>query len=355
MSTDLNTTFPVRVGEELPLERLTAYLKEHLPEFDGPLTVEQFPAGHSNLTYLLRCGTKELVLRRPPFGNQVKTAHDMGREFRVLSRLSSVYAPAPRPYAYCEDESVIGSPFYLMERRRGLVVRKHLPPEISVSAEMARRLSTALIDNLALLHALDPQAAGLGDLGKPEGYVRRQVTGWASRYAQARTQDVPAMERIALWLNEHTPPETGAAIIHNDYKYDNLILSAEDPTKIVAVLDWEMATLGDPLMDLGTTLGYWVEAGDPEDLRLAAMGPTALAGSLTRGELVERYAEQTGRPVSNPLFYYCFGLFKIAVIVQQIYARFVRGHTQDPRFARLDQLVAILARQADVALHRNSL
>jgi aminoglycoside phosphotransferase (APT) family kinase protein len=279
----------------------------------------------------------------------------MGREFRVLSRLSTVYAPAPRPYVYCEDESVIGSPFYLMERRRGLVVRKRLPPEISVGAETARRLSTALIDNLALLHSLDPQAAGLGDLGKPEGYVRRQVTGWANRYAQARTQDVPAMERIAGWLNDHTPPEAGAAIIHNDYKYDNLVLSVEDPTKIVAVLDWEMATLGDPLMDLGTTLGYWVEAGDPEDLRLAAMGPTGLAGSLTRGELVERYAEKTGRPVSNALFYYCFGLFKIAVIVQQIYARFVRGHTQDPRFARLDQLIAILARQADVALQTNRL
>jgi aminoglycoside phosphotransferase (APT) family kinase protein len=250
---------------------------------------------------------------------------------------------------------VIGSPFYLMERRRGLVVRKRLPPEISVSPETARRLSTALVDNLVLLHSLDPPAAGLGDLGKPEGYVQRQVTGWANRYAQARTQEVPAMERIVGWLNEHIPPGSGAAIIHNDYKYDNLVLSAEDPTRIVAVLDWEMATLGDPLMDLGTTLGYWVEAGDPEDLRLAAMGPTALAGSLTRGELVERYAEQTGRPVSNALFYYCFGLFKIAVIVQQIYARFVRGHTQDPRFARLDQLVAILARQADVAIQTNRL
>jgi aminoglycoside phosphotransferase (APT) family kinase protein len=355
MSTDLNTTSPVRAGEELQLDRLAAYLKEHLPEFDGPLTIEQFPAGHSNLTYLLSCGTKEIVLRRPPFGNQVKTAHDMGREFRVLSRLSTVYPAAPRPYGYCEEESVIGSPFYLMERRRGLVLRKRLPPEMTIYTEMAQKLSTALIDNLAVLHSLDPQAAGLGDLGKPEGYVQRQVTGWANRYAQARTQDVPAMDRLAGWLAGHMPPESGAAIIHNDYKYDNLVLSPEDPTRIVAVLDWEMATLGDPLMDLGTTLGYWVEAGDPEDLRLAAMGPTALAGSLARGELVERYAEQTGRSVSNALFYYCFGLFKIAVIVQQIYARFVRGHTQDPRFARLDQLVAILARQADVALQTNRL
>lgn len=355
MTTDLNITSPVRPGEELPLEPLAVYLKEHLPEFQGPFTVEQFPAGHSNLTYLLRCGTKELVLRRPPFGNQVKTAHDMGREFRVLSRLSTVYPPAPRPYAYCEENTVLGSPFYLMERRRGLVLRKRLPPEITINSEMARQLSTALIDNLALLHSVDAEAAGLGDLGKPEGYVRRQVSGWANRYSQARTQDVPAMERIAGWLNENMPPESGAAIIHNDYKYDNLVLSAEDPTRIVAVLDWEMATLGDPLMDLGTTLGYWVEARDPEDLRLAAMGPTALAGNLTRSELVDRYAERSGRPISNALFYYCFGLFKIAVIVQQIYARFVRGHTRDPRFAQLDQLVAVLARQADAAVLSNTL
>jgi aminoglycoside phosphotransferase (APT) family kinase protein len=222
---------------------------------------------------------------------------------------------------------------------------------VSLDAATARRLSTALIDNLALLHSLDYRAAGLGDLGKPQGYVVRQVTGWTERYARARTGDVPALERVARWLGEHQPAESAAALIHNDYKYDNLILDQADLTRIVAVLDWEMATVGDPLMDLGTSLGYWVEASDPEWLRREAFGPTALPGSLTRRELVERYAERSGRDVSGVLFCYCFGLFKIAVIVQQIYARYVRGHTHDARFAHLDGLVRVLSEQADRALN----
>ena len=355
MNADLNTTAAIRAGEELPLERLREYLKERLPDFAGPLTVEQFPAGHSNLTYLLRCEGRELVLRRPPFGNQVKTAHDMGREYRVLSRLSLVYPPAPRPQLFCDDDSVIGAPFYLMERRRGLVLRKTCPPGLVIDADMARRLSTALIDNLAALHALDYRAAGMAELGKPEGYVQRQVTGWINRYAQARTGNEPEIERVAAWLNDNLPVESGAAVIHNDYKFDNLLLAADDLTRIVAVLDWEMATIGDPLMDLGTTLGYWVEARDPAALKAAAFGPTALPGMLTRRELVERYAFSSGRNLPDALFYYCFGLFKIAVIVQQIYARYVRGHTQDARFARLGELVAVLGRQADGALETGEL
>jgi aminoglycoside phosphotransferase (APT) family kinase protein len=355
MSTDFNTTAQIRAGEELPVERLAAWLKDHLPELVGPLTIEQFPAGHSNLTYLLSDGRAEFVLRRPPFGNQLKSAHDMGREFRVLSRLCHVFPAAPRPFVYCDDESVMGSPFYLMERRRGLILRKSTPTEVVIEPDMARRLSTALIDQLALLHSIDFQAAGLADLGKPEGYVQRQVSGWASRYAQAKTGESPAMDRIGCWLSEQRPPESKAAIIHNDYKYDNVVLAAEDPTRVIAVLDWEMATLGDPLMDLGTTLGYWVEAGDPPVLQQAAFGPTAVPGSLTRGELVARYEEQTGRPISNALFFYCFGLFKIAVIVQQIYARYVRGHTRDPRFASLGDLVGVLARQADAAIQSGTI
>jgi aminoglycoside phosphotransferase (APT) family kinase protein len=247
---------------------------------------------------------------------------------------------------------VIGAAFYVMERRRGLILRKTLPAGMTIDPDLARRLSCALIDNLAVLHSLDYQAAGLADFGKPEGYVERQVTGWAKRYTQAQTADVPAMDRVARWLQENMPAESGTAVIHNDYKYDNVILAANDPTRIVAVLDWEMATIGDPLMDLGTTLGYWVEAGDPPALRDAAFGPTALPGSLTRRELVDRYRQLTGRPVSNPLFYYCYGLFKLAVIVQQIYARFARGHTADPRFAHLDQLVAVLAGKAEGAVER---
>jgi aminoglycoside phosphotransferase (APT) family kinase protein len=349
MEVELDSTTAVRAGEELPAA-LEVYLRQHLTGVTGPFAVEQFAHGHSNLTYLIRLGETEWVLRRPPFGNQVKTAHDMGREYRVLSKLWAVYPPAPRPVLYCEDPAILGAPFYVMERRRGTVLRRRLPPGVPIDPPMARRLSTALIDNLALLHRLDYRAAGLGDLGRPEGYVTRQVTGWTERYSRARTDDVPAIERVAGWLAARLPLESDAALVHNDYKYDNLVLDAADLTRIVAVLDWEMATIGDPLMDLGTTLGYWVEAGDPPLLQGAAFGPTAISGSLTRQELAARYAEQTGRDIGNVLYFYAFGLFKIAVIIQQIYARYVRGHTSDARFAHLNNVVAVLADQADRAI-----
>jgi aminoglycoside phosphotransferase (APT) family kinase protein len=280
----------------------------------------------------------------------VKTAHDMGREYRVLSRLCHVYPPAPTPLLYCDDESVLGAPFYLMERRRGVVLRKTLPAGLTLDATLMGGLCTSLIDNLAALHALDYRAAGLGDLGKPEGYVARQVAGWSKRYHDAQTEELPALEQAARWLAEHTPPESGAAVIHNDFKFDNLLLDPDDLTRIVAVLDWEMATVGDPLMDLGTSLGYWVEAGDNPTLQAALLGPTNLPGCLTRRQLVERYAQQSGRDVSNLLFYYCFGLFKLAVILQQIYARYVRGHTHDERFARFNESVAALGEAARTAL-----
>lgn len=355
MNPESDTTIPVRPGEALALDRLEAYLKRHLPEVRGPLAVEQFPHGHSNLTYLVRLGQSEFVLRRPPFGNQVKTAHDMGREYRVLFRLWAVYPAAPRPYCYCEEESVLGAPFYVMERRRGVVLRQTIPPGVNLDADTFYRLSTALIDNLAALHSLDHRAAGLGDLGKPEGYVARQVSGWINRYAQAQTDEVPALNRVARWLTEHIPKESGAALVHNDYKYDNLLLDPADLTRVVAVLDWEMATVGDPLMDLGTTLGYWIEAADPESLRATAIGPTARPGNRTRRELLEQYQEKTGRAVADVLFYYCFGLLKIAVIIQQIYARYVRGHTRDDRFAHMNEIVTVISRQAERALETGRL
>ena len=355
MLIDLNAPLPVREGEELPIEPLEAYLKEYLPGASGSLTVEQFSHGHSNLTYLLKLGDREMVLRRPPFGNQVKTAHDMGREYRVLSQLHPVYAPAPRPFLYCEDPSVLGDAFYVMERRNGVILRKQLPSGLGIDETTAKRLSEALIDNLVALHALDYHSAGLSGLGKPEGYVRRQVEGWSKRNVQAMTEALPSMDRIATWLGENLPKESRASVIHNDYKYDNLLLHPDDLTRVEAVLDWEMATLGDPLMDLGTTLGYWVEANDPEELQAAAFGPTALPGNLTRSQLIERYEEQSGHKVNNPVFYYCFGVFKIAVIIGQIYARFVRGHTQDPRFAHLDRIVAVMSQQANAVIQRGDL
>lgn len=350
MDHELDSAAPIRPGEELACERLSAWLRQSLPEFSGVLTIEQFPHGHSNLTYLLRIGPRELVLRRPPFGNQVQTAHDMGREYRVLSKLSAVFPAAPQPYCYCDDLSVLGAPFYVMERRRGLILRKSLPAGVSLDPSQARRLCESLIIALARLHAIDYQTAGLAELGKPAGYVARQVTGWSKRYEAARTADLPAMDAVARWLSENMPADSGSAIIHNDFKYDNVVLDPADVTRIVAVLDWEMATLGDPLMDLGTTLGYWVEARDPEPLLRAAVGPTMLPGSLTRRELVERYEQASGRSVANPLFYYCFGLFKIAVILQQIYARFVRGATHDSRFAHLGDVVVVMSQQAERAI-----
>lgn len=350
MTAALDSTAPVRPGEELPLARLEVFLRPHFPDAGGPLVVEQFPHGHSNLTYLLRLGGQELVLRRPPFGNQVKSAHDMGREYRVLSKLSAIYPPAPRPYLYCEDDGVLGAPFYVMERRHGVVLRKSLPKGLALDPATVRALDEALIDNLATLHMLDWRAAGLADLGKPDGYVNRQVTGWVNRYAAARTDEVPEVERVARWLTEHQPTESGAGLIHNDYKFDNVLLDANDLTRIVAVLDWEMATIGDPLMDLGSALSYWIHEDDPPLLKQARMGPTGLPGSLTRQELVARYAERTGQDVPNVLFYYCFGLFKTAVIIQQIYARYVRGHTKDARFATMNDVVLVLSQQAERAL-----
>jgi aminoglycoside phosphotransferase (APT) family kinase protein len=343
MSAPVDQPRPVREGEQLDAARLGAFLAEHLPDAQGPLTIEQFPHGHSNLTYLLHRGGQEWVLRRPPFGNRVKTAHDMGREYRILSRLCNIYPPAPRALLYCDDESVLGAPFYLMERRLGVILRGRPPADRPIRPELVRRLCETLVDSMAELHRLDYRAAGLEDLGKPAGYVERQVTGWIKRYQDARTDDVPDLERTAAWLAEHRPADSPeSTLIHNDFKFDNLVLDLDDLTRIVAVLDWEMATLGDPLMDLGTTLAYWTEAGDPEPLHRHIVGPTTQPGALSRRELVDRYARATGRDISNMLFCYVCGLFKVAVIAQQIFARYVRGMTQDSRFGGFNQVVAAL-------------
>ncbi len=343
---DPNVTAPVRQGEEIDAARLVEYLRSLGGEFAGAVEVEQFPSGHSNLTYLVRAGAREMVLRRPPFGSKVKSAHDMSREYRVLSRLHPLYAPAPRPIAYCDDDAVVGAPFYLMERRRGLVIRKEVPAELASRPATLRRVAEALIANLGALHAIDLDATGLRELGKPEGYVRRQVEGWTKRWNDARTEEVADVEEAARWLAARLPAESGASLIHNDYKLDNVMLDPRDPSRIVAVLDWEMATVGDPLMDLGTALSYWVEAGDPEEFLSQRLAPTAQPGFLSRREAAEHYARATGRDLSNIVYYYVFGLFKTAVIIQQIYYRWVHGHTRDERFGAFGAMVAALARQA---------
>jgi len=336
----------VRPEEELDLSKLEPFLRGHFPDELGPLTLQQFPSGHSNLTFLLQFGSKELVLRRPPFGSKVKTAHDMGREFRVLSRLHSVYDPAPAVLFYCEDDSILGAPFYLMERIRGIILRRDPPPGLYFPPEKARRLSESFVENLALLHSLDYAAIGLADLGKPQGYVERQVRGWIERYHGSKTHVYPEVEKISEWMQRHIPSAGGVSLIHNDYKYDNVVLDQGDITKIIGVLDWEMCTIGDPLADLGTTLAYWIDAADPAELQEQRSGPTTYLGSFTRKELVEYYAQRTGRDVSQVPFFLTLALFKLAVIVQQIYFRYDQGLTKDERFASMPQRIQILLRAA---------
>ena len=348
----LDESQAVRPGEELDTTRLRPFLKTHFPELDGPIEVEQFPKGYSNLTYLVRMGGRELVLRRPPFGAKIKTAHDMGREYRILARLIDVYPKVPRPLTFCDDASVLGAPFYLMERVRGVILRAATPASLELAPELMQPLSENFIDNLLALHAIDYRAAGLGDLGKPEGYVTRQVDGWIKRYQNARTDDVPGMARLAGWLVEHKPADSGACLIHNDYKYDNLVLEANDLSCIKACLDWEMATIGDPRMDLGSALGYWVDPTDPEEWQRHSFGVTRSPGNLNREQLLERYAHRSGQAIGEPVFYYVYGLFKIAVIVQQIYARYCQGLTRDERFGRLIDLVRAASQTACLALER---
>jgi len=348
----LDRANPVRAGEEIDLEPVARYLREHLLEVppDAEICIEQFPAGHSNLTYLVRAGGFEYVLRRPPFGSKVKSAHDMGREYRVLSGLRRVYPLAPEPLLYCEDESILGARFYVMRRITGLILRKDLPPGLELSTAQVKALHLELVDRLAELHAVDCEAAGLSGLGKPEGYIERQVRGWTERYAASKTDELPSVDQLARWLAENRPKEIGATLIHNDYKLDNVVLDPDDPTRIIGVLDWEMATRGDPLMDLGTTLSYWVDGGDAAQYHAVRWGPTTIPGSCTRRELVDRYAERTGRDVSGILFYYCFGLFKTAVVLQQIYYRYHQGLTQDSRFAMLIHGVRLLTERGVEAL-----
>lgn len=356
MTNYTDQTKPVREGEELDTSRLEDFIKQNVPDVSAPLVIEQFPSGHSNLTYLVRADKNEYVLRRPPFGAEhIKSGHDMSREYRILSKLHRVYPPAPRPLVYCDDTTILGAPFYLMNRIKGIILRKDPPKELPILPDTARKLCENFIDNLAALHAIDYKAAGLEELGKPEGYVRRQVEGWTKRYTDSQTDKIADMETIIAWLAERIPNESGACIIHNDYKYDNIVLDENDITKITGVLDWEMATVGCPLMDLGCTLAYWINHDDPEDKQLMRMYPTNLPGSMTRKELAARYGEKTGLDVSNMLFYYCYALFKVAVIAQQIYFRYAKGFTKDARFAKMLMYVHVLSSVAVQAFKKGTI
>lgn len=338
----------VRPGEELDVARLGAFLGALLPDA-SQLYVAQFPGGMSNLTYLLRAGERELVLRRPPPGTHGKgVAHDVLREHRLLAALSAAGYAVPRPVAACDDPNLLGGPFYLMERVRGVILRNPPPAGLDPGPATMAGVCASFVDALADLHRLDYAAAGLGDLGRPDGYTARQVAGWARRYEAARTDNSPDLAPVAAWLAAHLPPEHGAALIHNDFRYDNVVLDPADLTHILAILDWELATIGDPLTDLGTTLAYWAEPGDPAPLR--AFGLSDRPGNLDRAGLIARYADRSGRDVGNILFYYVYGLFKNAAIVLQIYARHRQGQTRDPRFAGLIHVLRAIASMAERAI-----
>lgn len=341
----------IRKGEELDLDRLKAYLSENLEGFSGDLEISQFPSGFSNLTYLLKAGDKEYVLRRPPFGANIKGGHDMSREFRVLSALDGVYSKAPKPVLFCDDQEVMGADFYMMERVQGVILRGRPPKDIALKPELMRSISEATVNHLAELHLIDLEASGLSDFGKPDGYTQRQVEGWIGRYYKAETDKIPQMDEAANWMKAHIPKQKYVSLIHNDYKYDNLILNPQKLDEIIAVLDWEMATIGNPLMDMGTSLAYWAQASDSDILKPFSL--TWLPGNYTRAEFVEQYEKKTGFDLNDQLFYYVFGAFKIGVIIQQIYARYKKGLTQDPRFAHLIYAVKACGENAIGALERN--
>ncbi|HEY0143873.1 MAG TPA: phosphotransferase family protein [Thermoanaerobaculia bacterium] len=337
----MNDTRPVRSSEQLDWEKLAEYLRREL-NVAGPMTVSQFAGGHSNLTYDLAFGDFELVLRRPPFGPVPPRAHDMARECRVLSAVHPHFPLAPRPYLLCEDTSVIGSVFYVMERRRGIVLRTDEPSFFD--EELRARVSGSMIDTLAGLHGIDVAAHGLGALGKPAGFVARQIKGWTERWHGSKTSDVADMEWLARWLEERIPADPPrATLVHGDYKLDNVMLADDDPSRLVGVFDWEMSAIGDPLVDLGILLCYWVHAVSESD---AMPGITRRAGWFARDEIIARYAVRSGAAVDNIAVYEVFAVFKLAVVIQQIYARYVRGQTNDPRFAALGERVAWLARIA---------
>ncbi len=339
----MNQAIP-KDDELINITALNQYLQQQALQLGEIKEITRFTAGYSNLTYNLKTDTKEFVLRRPPVGANIKSAHDMGREFRVLSLLKPHYHKVPTPIIYCESTEIIGAPFYVMEKLSGTILRAHNAPKMNIPVETMRKLSASLVDNMVVLHALDIKTIGLDQLGKPEGYVQRQVDGWVKRYYAAETDKIETLDSIAKWMEQNLPRNQLPAFLHNDYKYDNVILDENDLSQIVGVLDWEMSTVGDPLMDLGATLAYWFEDGEGDVFKMYNL--TWLPGNFTRKEFIDRYAEKSGRDLSDILFYYVFGMFKNAVIAQQIYHRWKQGHSSDARFGALLPMIKLLGEKA---------
>lgn len=346
----------VRKGEDLPAVKLKQFLQENhlIGSIESELFVKQFTHGYSNLTYLLSIENKEYVLRKPPIG-AIKRGHDMSREFKVQSAVQKEFSKVPKMFAYTDDAAVLGSEFYIMEKVEGIILNFKEAKKRDIPANDYKTIANAWLDTFTELHQLDYDAIGLTNLGKPEGYVERQVTNWGKQYLKAATKDVPSAEKVMQWMQENQPKNYQHCLIHNDYKYDNVVFKDNSWKEITAVLDWEMATLGDPLMDLGTSLGYWTLASDHDFVKQGIPSPTIFEGNPMRSEIVASYAKKSGRDIHNMVFYYVFGLFKIAVIAQQIYYRYSKGLTSDPRFANLDKAAELCCNLALKSIKTNSI
>lgn len=325
----------VRGEDAFDVEAVRTWLAARGTELAGPIEVQQFGGGASNLTYSLRTADADLILRRPPGGSKAKGAHDMGREYRIQDGLKAVFPLVPQMVAYCDDESVIGSEFYVMQRVNGIIPRRDFPPEVSLDEAQTRQLCTNALDVLIALHRVDVDATPLASMNKGDGYVERQISGWSTRFRAAHTEDIGDYEEVMAWLDANKPADVANCMIHNDFRFDNLVLSREDPTRPIAVLDWEMATVGDPLMDLGGTMAYWVQEDDEEFFRLFRRQPTNQPGMLTRAEVVEYYCAATGHTVTPEQwrFYEVYGLFRLGVIAQQIYYRYFHKQTTNEAYA----------------------
>ncbi|MED4878141.1 phosphotransferase family protein [Anoxybacillus geothermalis] len=345
----MTAIIPVRKGEELPAEKLGQFLRTVLPDMpDGELEIQQFSAGRSNLTYLLRCGEWEAVLRRPPFGPVPPKAHDMKRESTWLAEIHPLFPLAPKPFYFCEDESVIGSPFFVMERRHGVVIDSDFPDDIHPTEDVCRGISETMVETLVQIHQIDYTKTRLVQMVKPEGFMERQVHGWIQRYERAKTDDIPEAEALMKWLASHIPPQREATVIHYDFKLNNALFAKDDVTKMVGLFDWEMSTVGDPLADLAVAMSYWIEEDDPPLVKhgFGRAPVTVRPGFYTREQFIAAYAEKSGRDVSNMHVYLTFAYFKLAVICQQIYYRYRRGQTNDERFRHFNQFVEALIQHA---------
>ncbi len=338
----------VRKEDNLDKHKLSVYLSKHLDNFDinEQLSIQQYSGGASNLTYLLQWKNNQAILRTSPRGANIKGAHDMGREYKVLNLLDGHFAYSPKALLYCQDENIIGRPFYLMQKIEGIIPRKSFP--MPVEPKQARAMCKDLIDVHIALHELDLEKTGLIKLGKADGYIQRQITGWNQRYKNARLKDSLPADDLMQWLEDNQPADTQTSLIHNDYKFDNVVMSAEPPHKIIAVLDWEMTTIGSPLMDLGCSLAYWIEKTDPPALQAIRMMPTNIEGMMTRQQIIDYYGKQRNIDISGFNYYYKFGLFRLAAIVQQIYHRYAQGKTTNPAFKSFGEIAKVLITRAEL-------